>query len=496
MTKRKLFAVAMGLLVLGTTPSPAWAGRHGASLVNISAVSNSFATGVPQVAISRSDPNLVAVAWRKYALPINTNADVGDRTAECHVAVSNNGGRTFRDTDLTPILREHTDEDLPTDPAPGLWFCNWSWVSIGDDSTIYAGGAMFTPLGDVGPVPKQGRAMVTASRDYGRSWRPPSVGIKLANFAPGLTGLTCADVRPCVSSPDGTDPWHTPWDNAMGVAAPGSRAFYSMAGGYVVASEDRAKTFGTVYRLDVPGWTITTRGKIDASRSRLVAPIIASSAPFAATCPCLAMATSTDEGKSWTARLVAEAGEFNPSGAGDTARYPFAAVDPRHPLHYAVLAFTPDHRSVQVYSTTNNGASWKNAVVRPVSSNRPIARAAKAGLGYTTNGKILVVWRAFQAPDNPDVPGGPGAFDTYAALLDEHRFGPSVRVSPQSSTYPVETTVGSTAPDAADYNLNNGGGDFSTWITGDDRSAYVAFPYAPRGAVLDTYLAKIPLKAM
>ena len=106
--------------------------------------------------------------------------------------------------------------------------------------------------------------MVTISRDDGQSWSRPTLGIKISHFASGLTGLGCSTVLPCVSSPAGTDQWHTPWDNAMGVAAPRSATFYSMASGYVVASEDRAQTFGTVYRIDVPGWTFS-RGKIDAS---------------------------------------------------------------------------------------------------------------------------------------------------------------------------------------------------------------------------------------
>jgi len=496
--RRTACAAAVGLVILGATPGGVWAGRNSenqVSLVNISAATELFSTGVPQVAVSRVDPNLVAVAWRKYGLPINTNADVGVRTADCHVAISTDGGRTFNDTDLMPILRGHTHPDLPTEPAPGLWYCNWSWVSIGDDRTIYAGGAMFTPLGDIGPEPKQGRAMITVSRDDGRTWSPTTLGIKFANFAPGLTGLTCADVRPCVSSPAGTDPWHTPWDNAMGVAAPRSGTFYSMAGGYVVASDDRAETFGTVYRVDVPGWTFS-RGKIDASADKLVAPIIASSTPLGAACPCLGVATSTDKGATWTAQLLAEAGEFNSSGAGDTARYPFAAVDPSVAGKYAVAVYTPDRTSVQVFFTENDGRSWKRAGVGPVPTSVPIARAGKIGLGYTTDGKVLVVWRGFQAPDNPNVPGGPGAFDTFAALLHGNSFGPTIRVSPESSTYPTGTTLGSPAPDAADYNLNNGGGDFSTWITGNHQFAFVAFPYAPGGHVLDTYLAKIPLTMM
>jgi hypothetical protein len=474
--------------LLGTAQRNAWAGngpKNQISLVNISATSTSFATGVPQVAVSRVDPKIVAVAWRKYGLPIDTNAGIGDRTADCHVAVSTNGGKTFKDTDLMPILREHTDPDLPTQPAPGLWFCNFSWVSIGDDGTIYAGGSMFTPLGNNGPAPKQGRAMITVSRDNGRTWSPPTFGIKFANFAPGLTGLS-----------GGTAPEDTPWDNSLGIATPRSGTFYSVASGYLVSSEDRAQKFGTVYKLAVPGWTMTTSGTIAASGDKLVAPIIASSTPLGATCPCLGVATSTDKGATWTAQLLAQTSQFNASGAGDTARYPFAAADPNDPGKYAVAAYTPDRTSVQVFSTENYGRSWKSAAVGPAPIRTPIVRAGKIGLGYTTDGKILVVWRGFQAPDNPNVVGGPGPFDTFAALLRGNHFGPTVRVSPESSTYPIGTTVGSSAPGHADYNLNNGGGDFSTWITGDHQYAYVTFPYAPGRLVLDTYLAKVPLTMM
>jgi hypothetical protein len=493
--------------LLGMPYGSAWAGSppgNEISLVNISQATPSFATAVPQVAVSRVDPNLIAVAWRKYGLPINTNAGAapGERTADCHVAVSTDGGETFDDTDLMPILRQHTDPDLPTQPEPGLYYCNFSWVSIGDDRTIYAGGAMFTPLGDIGwpgrpsTAPKQGRALVTTSSDDGRTWSPPTLGIKISDFAPGLTGLGCSTVRPCISSPPGTDPWHTPWDNAMGVAAPRSSTFYSEASGYLVASEDGAQTFETVYLIDVPGWTISTRGKMDASADMLVAPIIASATPLAATCPCLGVATSIDKGATWTAQLLAQAGQFNSSGSGDTARYPFAAASPNDPLKYAVAVYTPDRKSVQVFYTVNDGDTWKSAAVGPVPVNATIARAGKIGGGYTSNGKVLVVWRAFYEPDNPNVPAGPGAFDTFAALLHGNSFGPTIRVSAESSTYPVATTVGSTVPGHADYNLNNGGGDFSTWITGNNQFALVAFPYAPGGLVLDTYFAKIPLTMM
>jgi hypothetical protein len=482
---------------------------QGISLVNISQTSEFFTTAVPQVAVSRVDPNLIAVAWRKYGLPINTNAGAnpGERTADCHVAVSTDGGQTFTGTDLMPILRQRTDPEMPTQPEPGLFYCNWSWVSIGDDRTIYAGGAMFTALGDIGwpgrpsNAPKQGRASVTTSSDDGHTWSPPTLGIKISHFAPGLTGLGCSNVLPCVSTPGGTDQWHTPWDNAMGVAASGSTTFYSKAGSHVVASEDRAQSFGTVYQIQVPGWTFSA-GPLAAAGDLMVTPIIATLTPLQATCPCLGVATSTDRGATWSAQIFAQASEFNSSAAGDTARYPFAAMDPRNPSRYAVAAYTPDRKSVQVYWTENDGENWRNAAVGPIPSSgplpitAPIARAGKIGLGYTTDGKLLVVWRVFQAPDNPNVPGGPGKFDTLAALLHGDSFGPTIRVSPKSSTYPIGTTVGAGVPNAADYQLNNGGGDFSTWITGNQQFALVAFPYAPGGLVLDTYFAKIPLSIM
>ncbi len=52
---------------------------------------------------------------------------------------------------------------------------------------------------------------------------------------------------------------------------------------------------------------------------------------------------------------------------------------------------------------------------------------------------------------------------------------------------------------AANDNPNNGGGDFSTFIGGNHRFAFVSFPYAPgdpNTSVLDTYFAKIPLTLM
>ena len=263
-------------------------------------------------------------------------------------------------------------------------------------------------------------------------------------------------------------------------------------------SDDGAKTFGLAQEIDVSGWTFSS-GKIDASGDALVVPFIASVTPVSATCPCLGVATSTDKGATWRAQLIAQAGEFNSSGTGDTAHYPFAAADPHVPWKYAVAVYTSDRTSMQVFWTDDDGDTWNHAAVGPVPVAETVARAGKIGVGYTSDGKILAVWRAFYAPDNPNVAGGPGAFDTFAALLHGDHFGPTVRVSPQSSKYPTRTTIGPTGPNVASYNLNNGGGDFSTFITGNHQFAFVGFPYAPgdpNTSALNTYFAKIPLTMM
>ena len=484
--RRMALFVTVCLLMLGSTSGGAWAGGPNdedkdkgskeISLVNISKLTVNSASAFHRVAVSRKDPDLVAIAWRDYGLPINTNAGAapGERTADCHVSVSKDGGKTFHDTNLMPFLRQNTgDPELPTQPAPGLYYCNAPWVAIGDDHTIYAGGSVFTPLGDRNwypargtDAPKQGRALVTVSRDNGKSWSPPTFGIRISNFEPGA-GLGCSNNLPCVSSPPGTDQWHTPWDGAIAVTAPHSKTFYSKAGDLIAASEDRAKTFGPAHEINVPGWTFSV-GKIDASRDLLVVPIIASVTPLAATCPCLGVATSTDKGATWTAQVIAQADEFNPSGTGDTAHYPFAAADPntspgsmRWPRTRRIASRC---RSSGRRTTATLGKTRRSAPCPSPTRSRAPARSRS---GTRATGRFSPCGAHSMRLTTRTWPAGPGWFDTFAALLHGNDFGPTIRVSPQSSKYPTRTTVGANVPNTANYMLNNGGGDFSTFITGN-----------------------------
>jgi hypothetical protein len=459
-------AAVVATLGLGAHNTTATVAEHGSppspTLSNISGNTAQFGSVFPQVAVSPTDNNTVAVAWRQYTLPVDTNAPKDARTAECHVSVSGDGGKTFKDTDITPIFRANSAA-----VAVGLYYCNAPWVTFGPDGSIYAGGSVFTANGTTGALPKQGRAMATVSRDGGATWSQGGWGIDLAAFAPGLTGLN-----------GGTAPEDTPWDGSNGFADPQTGTFYSTAGVYVVASDDRAATFGTVHQPDVAGWTRSAGGTMSAGGGILAAPFVASATPVAAaTCPCLSLATSTDEGTTFTAHLVARAGDFSTTG---TTRYPVSAADRQRAGHFAIAVYTADHRSVKVYYTEDAGRTWRSVTPR-VPGGEAVVNANQVSVGYTADGRILVVWRGFHRDQ--------GAFDTYAALAGNGRFGATVKVSPERSVYPPLTYLGN-------YGGGNGAGDFTTWITGNRDYAFVAFPYSPGALVEDTYFARIPLSSM
>jgi len=429
-----------------TPPEPGL--TPGVGLTNISKNTPKFASVFPQVAVSRANPELLAVAWRQYNLPIDTNALREDRIAECHISISKDGGQKFTDRNMMDVLRTPGGNGQPL-----LWGCNAPWTAIANDGTMYFGGALFTAGGVVQKEPKAGRAGVSVSTDMGAAWRKMIPGIMIDRFMPGMRGLG-----------GGMNQEDTPWDGANGVVDPITGTFYSTAGAYMSASEDKGRTFGTVYEA---------KGTISAAFGTVVAARNVAKRE-GKNCPCLVVSTTSDKGKVWAESVVAEATEWNPGG---TVRYPISAASPAKAGNYAVAVYEPDHRHLKVYYTTDGAKTWKVAAPKPELPTISITTVSMASVGYTTDGKVLLTWRGFR---------NPGAFNTFVAMLDGDSFGPTVKVSAELSIYPPLTYAGN-------YGLGNGGGDFTTWVQGNTSAAFVAFPYAPRGEILDTYLAKVPL---
>src|SRR5438128_607662 len=339
MTRRGLHVVplvacwTLAGLICGFAQTPPEPGATpGVVLTNISKNTKDFASVFPQVAVSRTNPNLVAVAWRRYNLPIDTNAMKEDRIAECHVSISRDGGQTFKDRNMMDVLRTAGGNG-----EPELWGCNAPWTTIAADNTIYFGGALFTAGGVLQREPKAGRAGVSVSTDGGTTWSKMIPGIAINRFIPGMRGLD-----------GGMNQENTPWDGANGVVDLNMGTFYSTAGAYISASDDKGKTFGTVYE---------NKGTISAAFGSVVA---ARNVPKreGEKCPCLVFSLTTDKGKSWTEFVIARANEWSPSG---TVRYPVSAASPAKAGHYAVAVYSPDHQSVKVYYTSDGAKSWKAA---------------------------------------------------------------------------------------------------------------------------------------
>src|SRR5438093_1839317 len=98
-------AALVGMIVASAQTPPEPGATPGVALTNISKNTSKFASVFPQVAVNRANPNLIAVAWRQYNLPIDTNALRENRTAECHVSISKDGGQNFTDRNMMSVLR-------------------------------------------------------------------------------------------------------------------------------------------------------------------------------------------------------------------------------------------------------------------------------------------------------------------------------------------------------------------------------------------------------
>ena len=99
-------SIALAGIIAAWSQTPAEPGlTPGVILTNISHNTAKFASVFPQVAVSRANSSLVAVAWRQYNLPIDTNALREDRIAECHVSISKDGGEHFSDRNMMGVLR-------------------------------------------------------------------------------------------------------------------------------------------------------------------------------------------------------------------------------------------------------------------------------------------------------------------------------------------------------------------------------------------------------
>ena len=447
--------------VLGAQTPPEPGASPGVALQDISRNGPEHSSAFPFVTVSPANDGTVAIGWRLYSLPIDTNAPKSSRTADCHISLSKDRGETFKATNLMSVLRT-----VRTETEPELWYCNAPWTAVGPEGTLYAGGALFTANGVLASDPKQGRQMVTVSRDGGLTWEKAIPGLTTSKFAQDVAGIA-----------GGREPQDTPWDGAKGFVDSSNGTFYSSAQGYVAASDDQGRSFGTVYRPAASREWPGRGADFAAAHGVLGALYFSSATPVKGRkCPCLVFASSTDKGAHFSWSLVADATEVSSNGR---PRYPQVAGDPAHSGHFAALAFTADHRDIKIFVTADAGKTWLSAIPQPPPKGvLPITSADMPGLAYTEDGRVLAAWRGFR---------NAGAYNVFAGLMENGKFGPTIKVSPEASPYPPMVQLG---------NYSFGGGDFTTGIAGDRRYAHVVFPYSPGGVVQRTWYARVPLDSM
>ncbi|MDD6212303.1 MAG: sialidase family protein [Clostridiales bacterium] len=470
-----------------------WTGKasfpKGAWMVNLSHNESNVASCFSTFSVNANNPKQIAVGWRKYGLPTNTKAGIGDWVGDYHLSVSEDGGKTFTDIDMMPRVREIQREDgLPEEEEYSLWWCNGPWATYGADGTLYTGAICYTALDRSDPEhPRQGRALVFVSHDNGKTFNRATYGMRLSNFADDAVALAVSATRPSttgipVGSP-GTDPWHTPWDGNFGVASATTDMFVSICGGNVVVSKDGAETYDLVHSIKYPkGWTCSS-GTPCVDGNKIIVPFIVTECPDPnIEARSMGVVTSDDNGLTWSDPIIAIAGsQINSVTSVRQVRSPISAASPVKHGHWAFVQYSNDHLRAKVVYTKNGGKTWKSAETPACAGYDDYVEAREVCVGYTAAGEIVVAYRGQKTWAN---------YYTFAALLGKDgRFHKTVLAAPEISTYPYETTQGN-------YNTNTGSGDYCGWVSGGRKYCYVDVPYSSDGTVLDQYLVAIPLDAM
>ncbi len=501
-TLNRALAILMALALLVTLGVTALAAEdkspysEDTRLVNLTNNETDVASCFSIFAVNPNNPDQIAVAWRRYGLPTNTKAGIGEWVGEFHLSVSEDGGETFTEVDMMPYVRAVQKVDgLPEEEEYSLWFCNGPWAAYGADGTLYCGAICYTANDKNDPEhPRQGRCLVITSNDNGKTFNDATFGMRLDNFGEDAVAeaVSAGRNRPSTTGiPEGqpgTDPWHTPWDGCGAAASATSDLFISFCGGNLVASHDGAQTYELVHHVKFPeGWNgnvgLLNCGTLSIDGSTIIAPvIITETTDENVEIGSVGVVTSDDDGVTWSEPMIAAQGsEVSVASSLMQIRTPITAVSPVDPGHWAIAVYTPDHLRAKVLYTEDAGETWNSAETPFIEGYDDYKEAREVAVGYTTEGELVVTYRGFKTWCN---------YYTFAALLNENgEFAKTVLAAPEISTFPYETTQGN-------YNRNNGSGDFCGFVNGTAEYCIVDFPYSPDGVALDQYLAFIPLDFM
>jgi hypothetical protein len=446
------------LIVAAAVGLPAYADPP--SVVDVDVMDVPLRGGEPELAINQLNPQNLLIGHTSVA---NTFAD---ETAlfgpfPCGFQSSFDAGKTWTSAeDQTPCAALSFSEG-PNSFLLGLGVSGATGFTLtskggGDqiaasapDGAMYAGAVIAKVVSGGGPpfffsVP-QGAIVVSRSTDGGLTFAPNSSVLSDME----LQGMVNRGMSPSTVG-FGVNPFDRPFiavDQSTGVVYITGTAHPER---YVVASHDKAQTWGLIEALDCDEMTPPDAnhdvicgtfpesggGGIAAAHGVVAAAYISSAAP-GRTCPCAVFETSIDAGAHWSRHVV-----FDKLLAGSNV---FVAADSNHKGRYAVLVL-PGHpvtgglaglpasrnvpQEVEVVATDDSGLSWSSPAVL---GNEPVTHITnRPWIAYTSvlkhrgedepnhqqgsngpAGVLAVLWRNAYPPYNPAsflVPGTQNVF--------------------------------------------------------------------------------------
>jgi hypothetical protein len=467
-------------------------------IVAAMATLNRLPTG--ETPILRGNPGATELRVKELSTPDGSRTDI---------AVTHDGGKTWEFSE--DHFRSYFKKNR----------CSDSFSGAGPDGTLYMGCLAYLNRGaadyEEGYAPNgeardyHGGSAIAWSTDKGKTWSQP-VWVH-PDHSPKLYAPT---VKPVFEQA-------SPWDRPFFAADASTGTIYLTGSGpaYIVdpatvprpkvdpslpgkgytgypptnttrnrtfirASHDKGRTWGVIYPIDsdeYPGG----RGGFGAAHGKLVVAYGATSVPSTenAQCPCTVLGTSTDDGKTFTYRVVpalpadTSAAAAAPAGAPGRGRGGFAggpgggvmlAVDSSKEGRYALAR--QSGKRIMISLTEDGGKTWLPPVVAAEVPDG--ANFGHRAMKYSAKGDLGLIWKAMYADRTYDV--------WSAVSRDSARTFKTVRVS-HSVSPPTNPERGNFmfGDDLSSVDLD---GENLHVVWGDNRSGF-----------LGTWYGRVPLSA-
>jgi hypothetical protein len=392
--------------------------------------------GEPMIAVDPTNPkNIVAVAMGNLQ-QIGGKPATGNMTDAFHavanstvtwLAVTHDGGSSWKVGELPILTGKFTR-------------CPDSFVSVTAKGTFLAGCEPRETTGDF-----YGTSTLVISTDKGDTWSKP-VDL-ISSYGAQKFALS---LRPRIG---GNSPWDRPFlyiDDSTGViyaqAGGGETDIDTEAGrfrtqGYITASTDQGKSFGTIYAWDSKDYPQSGRGRMTAGPGYVAVTYTARAVPAGenATCPCSVFGLSRDQGKTFSYRVMKlpamaqsvpspaapPAGRGRGGPGGGTSGF---ASDPTQPERFAVLMGSGSELRVSL--SEDFGVTLSPFAL---AGQTPNARTlSKPWMEYSAKGVLALMWRAIHQD---------GTYDIWSSLSRDggRSFSASLRVSHADSPASIPT---------------------------------------------------------